>query len=411
MITLYSGEMFISPIPLHLSLNYCSHKCAYCFANLNNPGRTAEIKKLQSQLKNFWGQNNLIAKLMREKYPVMISNTVDPFATSNYQLTPPIVDQLTDLGIPVTFQTRGASNAKAAEALDYVIKNTPKSLWYVSITTTSEDLRKQLEPGAPSIESRFDLIDKLKAAGHNVVVGINPYVPEWIPDIEDLTARLYSKGIRNIWLGILHFNQNQKLQLSEKERAAIGDKLVNKPMKEYNAEHDTVEAVRQSLAAKFPGLNVFMGLNGKENHFFDIYHETYPGKTFPVYSDFYNHIAKSKQAGDQITFNDLMHVFASKLPTGNYDFSGAAYSMKRADYDKPEVRELINSLKDCHISKYVNVFWNDKVFNFQPNIHEGFASLVELVGDEYQLKRDEKGNEIFIYDSVNNHFGEMYVEQ
>lgn len=39
MLDVYYGEFLINPIPLELSLNYCSHKCAYCFANVNQPGR------------------------------------------------------------------------------------------------------------------------------------------------------------------------------------------------------------------------------------------------------------------------------------------------------------------------------------------------------------------------------------
>ena len=41
MIVPYWGELFVSPAPLEMTLNHCSHACAYCFANLNDPQRRA----------------------------------------------------------------------------------------------------------------------------------------------------------------------------------------------------------------------------------------------------------------------------------------------------------------------------------------------------------------------------------
>jgi DNA repair photolyase len=49
----YWGEFLISPIPLELSLNYCSHKCAYCFANLNDPKRTSDVKAIMRFLSDY----------------------------------------------------------------------------------------------------------------------------------------------------------------------------------------------------------------------------------------------------------------------------------------------------------------------------------------------------------------------
>jgi len=38
-IRVYTGELLKSPVPLHLDMNWCSHGCFYCFANLNRPNR------------------------------------------------------------------------------------------------------------------------------------------------------------------------------------------------------------------------------------------------------------------------------------------------------------------------------------------------------------------------------------
>lgn len=409
MISLYSGEMFITPIPLHLSLNYCSHKCSFCFANLNNPGRTADVKKIQSQLKNYNNQNNIAAQLMREKRPVLISNTVDPFATSNYEISRSVIEQLSNLDIPVAIQTRGASIPKADEAMQWVIENTNPSVWYVSITTTSEDTRKKLEPGAPSIDHRFKLVERLLKAGHKVIVAPNPYLKEWIPDLKGYIKHFYKLGIRHSWIGTMHFNVNQLKNMPDRDKSSLGDLARVRKKKEISEDFLSAKSTIGEIGAEFPDYNFFLGLDGKENHFFDLYHETYNHNTFPVFSDFYNWVTKNKSQGDIITFAELMGVFGDKLPSGEHNFSGLAYSAKRADYDKPEVQQAINSLKKCTIDKYVKLLWNDRVFKFKPTIHDGYATIVKDVDGEIDLELDEHGNEKVLYDPVTFHNNEEFV--
>ncbi|MFH1058314.1 MAG: hypothetical protein V1797_06470 [Pseudomonadota bacterium] len=38
----YTGEYLVSPVPLHLDLDICSHACWWCFSRLNNPDRLAD---------------------------------------------------------------------------------------------------------------------------------------------------------------------------------------------------------------------------------------------------------------------------------------------------------------------------------------------------------------------------------
>lgn len=57
---------------------------------------------------------NLAARLMREGYPVMLSNKVDPFAASNYKMTLPHLRLFKAKGIPVAFQTKGGKGIEEA---------------------------------------------------------------------------------------------------------------------------------------------------------------------------------------------------------------------------------------------------------------------------------------------------------
>ena len=147
MITPYYGEFLISPAPLELSLNYCSHKCAYCFANLSMPDRTADIGGILRFLGEFNERKSLEAELVRQGYPVCFSNKVDPFAATNYKQSIPILEVMSTLGIPVAFQTRGG------QGIDDALKIVQPSCWYISVCTADDKLRKRLEPGAPTIES------------------------------------------------------------------------------------------------------------------------------------------------------------------------------------------------------------------------------------------------------------------
>jgi len=74
MISAYKGEFLVSPIPLEIDLNYCSHKCNYCFANLNNPKRKANTNKIINQIKNCHNSKSIESYLLANGYPVLMSN-------------------------------------------------------------------------------------------------------------------------------------------------------------------------------------------------------------------------------------------------------------------------------------------------------------------------------------------------
>lgn len=95
----YSGEYLISPIPMEMSMNYCSHKCAVCFANLNQPNRKLDFKDFVSALKTSEKGKTLRSYLLKNKYPVLLSNRVDPFALSNYKQLNAIVEMLDTVNI------------------------------------------------------------------------------------------------------------------------------------------------------------------------------------------------------------------------------------------------------------------------------------------------------------------------
>ena len=97
MIDVLTNSFLQNPVPLQLTLNYCSHACSFCFANVNNPQRKADLKGILSILKNHRNRTDIVSYYLKEKYPILISNNIDPFSKNNYKLTEQIVDILLDL--------------------------------------------------------------------------------------------------------------------------------------------------------------------------------------------------------------------------------------------------------------------------------------------------------------------------
>ena len=87
MIVPYWGEFLVTPAPLELSLNYCSNACGYCFANLNEPDRRADMQALMRLLADYHDRSTYVAALLKAGYPTVVSNRTDPFANTNYRQT------------------------------------------------------------------------------------------------------------------------------------------------------------------------------------------------------------------------------------------------------------------------------------------------------------------------------------
>lgn len=334
-IEIYSGEFMVSPAPLQLSLNWCSHACSYCFANLNKPGRKADVKAITSQLRNF-GQHReetLVSALMRERYPVLISNLVDPFATSNYVISESVISTLTDMNIPVALQTRGAVSKPAKEAITNILSYLPKSVWYISIPTLDEDVRKRLEPAAPTIEYRLELVQRLRAIGHEVIIGANPF--DWVGDPHHYLRTIMDLGPRHFWTGLTHFSHEQLRNMPERSRAAIGEDLIKQ------ASRKTLSEDRRATEVDFHDLALSLDADPfsvdqlMATDFFDIFNRTYD-KVFPTVSQFLWSFGDDLEDDDvyEITMEHWLEYTLPLLPKGTFHMPGYVFNRDRAFYDK-----------------------------------------------------------------------------
>ncbi len=390
MIYPYVGDYLISPVPLQLSFNYCSHKCSYCFANLNNPGRTFDVKQYQDQIKSITTRNDLQSTLLKQKYPVLISNLVDPFATSNYQIAVPVIEQLTNMGIPVAIQTRGGVT-KGETAADDVLSFLPPSVWYISIPTLNDAIRKQIEPAAPSIESRFKLISKLKEKGHEVLVGINPTVSDWLPDNDSdkLLTILKGLGVHGVWVAALHFNTKQMKVMPGRDKTNLGPAVIKKGLdnaRDLQPEcFDFIDGIKNSALSK--GLEVEGMFDGGVNHFFDVFGKVYK-KLFPTIHEFINWCHQNKQDGEPVYFHEFVKVM-SGFPTGEHNLS--PYMMCMSQQLVKEVHYKMSYKKLLWLS------WNEYRMKRTLDRYWSFKVGVTMKGDTMNWHTDDKGNKIFFF--------------
>jgi DNA repair photolyase len=315
-ITSFYGEFLVNPVPLEWSGAYCSHACPYCFANLNSeyrkqtkgvPLRYADVKNTINLIQQQYERDSMEAFWLREGYPVLLSNKVDPFSNSNYRTALPLINLMAEMDIPMAFQTKGGRGID--EALE-VIK---PSVWYITIEFSDESLARQLEPAAPSIESRYELIAKLRDRGHEVVLGLNPLSVEWCPEPEKILQRCKDLGVWGVWTELLHFNKDQAALAGQHgviPQAMIDRYRVKKRPEEALFKH----WLRTRNIAHDLGLEVFSGGQTCHSRYFDAYKRCYP-KLLPTMQDWVNHcIDEGWDSNKLISFAEFADFFLPLLP-------------------------------------------------------------------------------------------------
>lgn len=384
MITPYWGEFLISPIPLEMSLHYCSHKCAFCFANLNQPGRRADVAAISRLLAEYRQRRSFGARLLQQGYPVVLSNRVDPFAASNTKVSLPLIEVMATLGIPVQIQTRGGAGANEAAAL------LPPSVWYISISLLDEALRERLEPGAPTIASRFTLMASLAAQGHRVVLGLNPCVPEWLPDPEPLLAQARAAGAEGVWIERLHLNYRQERNLSDREREVLTQPLIDRARKHKSAPADVAAVLRARDAALALGLEVFGVGYERPSQFHAPYRSLY-AHTFPTMQDFVNHCHAENWTDRLIPFADFADFFAPRLPAGvlpiDSYLGSAAHNLW---WESPPPAQMT-------FRQLLAYIWSDRRIRFCPARLPCFAFAARWDGEGWYRLVDEAGLPFLVF--------------
>jgi DNA repair photolyase len=302
---LYGGLLKI-PAPLELSGNWCAHACPYCFANLNSPTRTLDTGSVSRLLADYQNRNTIEGYLLRDGYPVIVSNHIDPFSASNYRQMIPFMETMTELGIPYSVQTKGG------KGWEKVLEFMPIGVWYVSISFSDDETRKAIEPSAPPLEHRYELLEALISKGHTVIVGCNPCEPDWLLDPIPFFDNLKEIGVFGTWMENLHINTKQKQVMPERDRKRLGEDLISDCLKKKHSDpyrKEFVEMCREY--SRSIGLENYSIANGRYSNFFDAY-KMYP-KLFPVVQQFINRCATLNR--EFFTQREWVEFFTPLLPT------------------------------------------------------------------------------------------------
>jgi DNA repair photolyase len=396
MIDLLTNALLLSPIPIQYTGNYCSHKCTYCFANINNPKRKTDIAKLNSLLKNYKNRSDLTSYFMREKYPIIISNNIDPFSASNQPFVNELIYTLKDLGIPVVLATRGGKGIE-------ILKDLSPSVLYVSIPYDNEEKRIKYEPQAPSLEQRYELIDYAIKNGHKVICSINPFNNKFAENPIQIAERAKNLGVKSILINKLHLTAPQQSNMTERERESIGEELLIEAKTKGFTDEWLYNAIDLSNYINENEMNLIGFDSGLAQSNYVEFKECYQN-LLPTIYDWFNWCAENKKENDLIQFEEFYTFFAERLPSTEADLSKYIvnrYNLKDNDfYSKMDLRNILHLLWE-HPKLNIGLAKHFPVFSF---VKKQYSNKLD-----YQY--DNEHNKQMIYTPINFNTNENYIKQ
>ncbi len=183
----------------------CSHGCVFCYAPT-----ILRLPRLE------WGswvevrQNlpNLLARELKKKTPgvVGLSTVTDPYqpVERRFRVSRFCLEALrrADEAWSVSLQTR---SELILDDLKLLSSFGSRLEVLVSVGCFDEDLVKRLEPGAPSVAKRLEMIRCLVDAGIGVGVFFGPVIPTVdLDDVKGIVSRFTDLGVSRIFLDSLH---------------------------------------------------------------------------------------------------------------------------------------------------------------------------------------------------------------
>ena len=396
----YAGEFLTSPAGLELSMNWCGHACTYCFANLFKPDRRADIRSVVGLLSEFRQRKTREARLLQAGVPMLVSNHVDPFAGTNAVQFEPIWELCVELGVTLTWQTRGAHKAHRP-IMDRVIRETPRAVWYVSIPMLDDEVRRRVEPHAPSIGSRLELVQQLIEAGHVVTVGVNPLTLDWLPKFEPLLDQLKAAGVWGVWVQVPYFSKSFKGNLQPNARERLGDEFIRR-CGEKGSKDDRAHAAAAMTYAKGIGLEVFSTEYEEPTRFFDPWHEVYD-RVMPYWHQLVNVIdplvddPEVAEDGYVVVTREMAQEILSPLPEADW---AEPLRHKRAKHYRAIVKPLPDGrLPKQDVDGFWRIIWNDELFckSLGPTSFRRFAHASITENNQIIPLLDDNGDRLIAY--------------
>lgn len=165
----------------------CMHSCVYCYARFMKRftghvepwGKFVDAKINASEL--------IPEKTVKYKdQSIFLSSVTDPYLAfeHKYKLTRKILEKLIPLGPNLGIQTKSDLITRDIDLLKH-FKHCEAGL---TITSADDNIRKEVEPYASSVEKRIEALKKLKTAGIKTYVFIGPIFP-FLTDWKNIMRR------------------------------------------------------------------------------------------------------------------------------------------------------------------------------------------------------------------------------
>lgn len=383
MIDDFIGEFLFHPAPLEMSGNYCSHNCCYCFANIRKQNRTIDLKATIRQI-NKKEIKTYQDALINEGYPICISNKSDPFSESNYKHTIALAYELTKLKNGIFIQTKGG---KGIDEFLTAINHKKDIVWYITITTLNESIRKRIEPNAPSIKERFDLAKKLKELGYLVIIAINPILEQWmsLSDLDKFMKICKELDLNHICTEALHLNKREVQTFSKHRAESFNKEEIEYSVDRKGFQNYVKKIIPILIANDFKVMK--LGMPYYSEFFYDI--RKVFKHIFPNQLDFINHCHNSNK--NIFTFDDFYNTSVD-----NKNFFEREFKYINKYILKSSIRQWAcneDYKKVFSLKGVLNVFWNDDKFPQSLRRNQAFKTIVD---ENFEPVLD-KNNNIQLY--------------
>lgn len=177
-----SSKFAICGLPIRVdTYKTCSFGCRYCFSENREIMKYAKVlqvanidtmrKRLEKVLvKKDLDESNFLDTLISQGITWHAGGMSDPFqpVEKEYGITKQLIDLTKEYGVSVLFSTK-------SDNIYYCEPDPELHTFQMSITNVDD--RIDIEPGVPSIESRYRFYRDLKDRGFKVGIRIQPFIP------------------------------------------------------------------------------------------------------------------------------------------------------------------------------------------------------------------------------------------
>ena len=179
----------------------CAHGCRYCYV-------PAVLHQPRSALTDVAAKINIpqvLRKELKQKHRgiVGIATVTDPYqpAERDYKLMRKCLPLLQKHDMPVDIQTKSGLVTRDIDLL----QSFTRIAVGVTITTLDEDIRRQLEPGAPPAEQRLDALRELSDNDIDTYLFFGPILPDLEPgEAAGYVQRFADAGADELMVDTLH---------------------------------------------------------------------------------------------------------------------------------------------------------------------------------------------------------------